>query len=149
MSPLKFALVILLFHIGIYLFLVGIALAKICKYFRQGSLSSEEWALLVLGGGAALYLLITTSPQYLQDVYNFWRFGRAYLRETTCRVEALTGGYPLAFVGTKSVHCADGSRYEVLFNRRFVRMLEPGKTYRLFFVPRTKVIVEILPAIDT
>lgn len=145
MSSFKLILLALLFYVLLYVLLIGVALAKAFKYFRHGSLSSEEWALLFLGGGVALYLLITTSPQYVQDAYGFWRFGRAYLRESTCRVEALTGGYPLAFVGTKSVHCADGSRYEILFSPRFVKMLKRGQEYRFLFVPRTKVIIEILP----
>ena len=80
----------------------------------------------------------------LFDYLEYLRAGDSYVESKTCKVVDTTWTtLPFIMFGNEDIKCDDGKWYYIRYQRTYRWTGKKGKTFKIIFLPESKVIIEM------
>ena len=88
-------------------------------------------------------MLFSLAPKYMGDAVLYLRDRDNYLETATCQVSSFSWGTITLFFGKEVVYCTNNNKFYIFYKPQFVRLCKEGETYRVRYLPNSKVIVSL------
>ena len=108
--------------------------------------SRSNVSMLAVGIPLVLLYLFTETPPRLIDYFFYLRKGETYVQVTTCTVESVTKGLvSKLLLGNETLWCDDGKPYRLYYQRTYQRWEKKGRTFRIYYLPRSQLVLRLEP----